>query len=264
MRSPPAPPAPCGPPRLERDADARRPRRAQVHPAARRHLPALLRPAADPVAGLQPLVRCRRRRGRRGRAPRRRRRPIPHPRSSATDRLSPAGRWSQLVRLGPRQDRDEAGHRQDGAHPGTCPASATRSTKRRRRDTAACPSTNSARWRPPCSKSTNLVRTALDLGRVVCGRRGNPTSRLRTYPTETLHRRAGRRRTPDRSPASAERGFRTPRAPRSSPSRTHRAVPSGADRRSGAESNTSTRRQAHLPERRRAVRLKRQHLRHRG
>ena len=56
------------------------------------------------------------------------------------------------------------------------------------------------------SKSTNLVRTALDIERVVCGRRGNPTSRLRTCSTETLHRRAGRRRTPDRSPASAERG----------------------------------------------------------
>jgi len=52
----------------------------------------------------------------------------------------------------------------------------------------------------------DLVRTALDLERVVCGRRGNPTSRLRTCSIETLHRRAGRRRTPDRSPASAERG----------------------------------------------------------
>ena len=103
------------------------------------------------------------------------------------------------------------------------------------------------------------VRTALDLERVVCGRRWNPTSRLTTYSTETLYRRAGRRRTPGRSPASAERGFRTPRAPRSSPSRTHRAVPSGADCRSGTESSTATRREAHPPERRRAVRLRTRH-----
>ena len=105
-----------------------------------------------------------------------------------------------------RHDRDEAGRRQDGGRPGMCPASATRSTRRRRRDTADCPSTSSARWRPSCSKSTNLVRTVLDLERVVCGRRENPTSRLRTCSTETLHRRAGRRRTPDRRPASAEPG----------------------------------------------------------
>ncbi len=36
----------------------------------------------------------------------------------------------------------------------------------------------------------DLVHTALDLERVVCGRRGNPTSRLSTYSTETLYRRA--------------------------------------------------------------------------
>ena len=35
---------------------------------------------------------------------------------------------------------------------------------------ADCPPTSSARWRPSGSKSTNLVRTALDLERVVCGK----------------------------------------------------------------------------------------------
>ena len=42
--------------RLDRDASAPGPRGAQVHPAARRRLPALLRPAALAAARLQPLV----------------------------------------------------------------------------------------------------------------------------------------------------------------------------------------------------------------
>ncbi len=137
MRSPAAPPAPCGPPHLEHHAAAGRPRRAQVHVAAG-NLPALLRTPARPATRLQPLVGGgllgRRLLGRlllRGRPLRLLRRPRPAPPGPGTcGTPAPAGRARAVPPSVPRTaDRDDR----------PPPASAARTTNPPRRRTAPRP-----------------------------------------------------------------------------------------------------------------------------
>ncbi len=134
-----------------------------------------------------------------------------------------------------RHDRDEAGHREDGGHPTTC-----RHRLRARRGDEEGTLRTARRRAPPAggraARSRRRPGSHRARPRAGCLREGAESY---VKVDHVLHRDAAPTRwsTPKaRSRPRIRRArFRTSRAPRSSPSRTHRAVPRGADCRSGTE-----------------------------